>query len=693
MAGIPCFSRIVLGCVVLVGALLALREAIAPASIRGATSANPSARTNRSDDASAPTAEVSASITSRVHREGHWRLTGSIEGHGGALLGAASACVVRVHESGPILTCTKSNQSGAFVLASLSSDVIEATAFADGYVGQNVPIDELADDGASGRTVRFVLRRSAFAITGYVVDMTGGAIAGALVTARSAGSPSTAVAVSDGTGAFSIGVAQRQVELGAALDGYVGANVQVTAPHTEVALPMVPSSGLGGRVTSEIDGSPVPGVTLTATNVDGLKVRPATATSDGEGNYRFVGLPPGRYELLVESSHWFAKPRWTGLGVGEVRADVDMSVSFAASITLVVTVGNEPCRHGHLELRGPVNLAGAPVADGKVVLEGVALGRYHASVGCVDPPSEETAAEFEVEGAITQAWDLERDRDIAVSRQDECCPELGTLRVRVNGESALRMRPIVTSASGFRVANEFRDDEDAQVSSDLPVGTYRVHLEQYPEAQAWFALERPGQVAQVTFDVPGRTTIAGRVLDEMGNPVPDAWVHAELAGQVAPGVPTVAADDGTFLIEGLLPTSYRLVAETALAQAVMPRVRGGTHDVALAVSQYVSVEGKVLDDQGIAESFSLAYRREEDSFVGTLSGYGSWNLPWIPAGSYQFVAIADSGAATEAVTLGHGREPVELTFTTTLARSSELPSWAMKALRITGDHMLGGGRP
>ncbi|HET8797317.1 MAG TPA: carboxypeptidase-like regulatory domain-containing protein, partial [Thermoanaerobaculia bacterium] len=59
------------------------------------------------------------------------------------------------------------------------------------------------------------------------------------------------------------------------------------------------ASSLSGTVTDE-QGSPVPGVTLTATNTQTGLVRTAITAADGV--YRFPSLPVGTYTVTAELS-------------------------------------------------------------------------------------------------------------------------------------------------------------------------------------------------------------------------------------------------------------------------------------------------------------------------------------------------------------------------------------------------------
>ncbi len=72
-----------------------------------------------------------------------------------------------------------------------------------------------------------------------------------------------------------------------------------------VALLLVPATGVQAQTTGRImgqvvdaQGAALPGATVTVTspNLQGVQ----SQVTDGEGNYRFLSLPPGRYTVKVE---------------------------------------------------------------------------------------------------------------------------------------------------------------------------------------------------------------------------------------------------------------------------------------------------------------------------------------------------------------------------------------------------------
>ena len=84
--------------------------------------------------------------------------------------------------------------------------------------------------------------------------------------------------------------------------------------HAALAQQTVTSATLGGRV-EDANGAALPGVVVTATNVETNQRR--TSTTDGEGRYRFPFLPVGTYRLAVESAGFAALTKQLTLTVGQ----------------------------------------------------------------------------------------------------------------------------------------------------------------------------------------------------------------------------------------------------------------------------------------------------------------------------------------------------------------------------------------
>jgi outer membrane receptor protein involved in Fe transport len=89
-----------------------------------------------------------------------------------------------------------------------------------------------------------------------------------------------------------------------------------------------------GRVT-DANGAVVPNVTVTATNdATGLE---KTTTSDSEGNYRFILLPPGTYTVKVAATGFAVRSLRTTVTVGG-ESPVDISLAVGAQVESITIV-------------------------------------------------------------------------------------------------------------------------------------------------------------------------------------------------------------------------------------------------------------------------------------------------------------------------------------------------------------------
>jgi hypothetical protein len=101
------------------------------------------------------------------------------------------------------------------------------------------------------------------------------------------------------------------------------------------ALAQVQSGTIAGTVRDE-QGGVLPGVTITLTSVD----RTAAFTTDAEGRFRFLNLPPGMYKLTLDMTG-FAKVVREDIAVS-VGTNVDLPITMkVATVQETVTVGGE----------------------------------------------------------------------------------------------------------------------------------------------------------------------------------------------------------------------------------------------------------------------------------------------------------------------------------------------------------------
>jgi hypothetical protein len=113
------------------------------------------------------------------------------------------------------------------------------------------------------------------------------------------------------------------VRNGAALGAFLVAGVFLLVPCRAVAQSTL--AVVYGTVYDE-QRSVIPGATITLKNIDTGQVR--VVLSDGTGNFRLVGLPPGRYEMATSLARF----------VTDVQSDLQLTISAEAERDVILTV-------------------------------------------------------------------------------------------------------------------------------------------------------------------------------------------------------------------------------------------------------------------------------------------------------------------------------------------------------------------
>lgn len=193
----------------------------------------------------------------------------------------------------------------------------------------------------------------------------------------------------------------------------------------------------------------------------------------------------------------------------------------------------------------------------------------------------------------------------------------------------------------------------------LPLGTYEVYVDSADSgAGASVRLTTDGEVVDVTLPAPTFYAIEGRVVDENGDAIVDAWVRASSVGHAHPPAPAVLTDDdGRFSIEGLTRGSYALMAQSVAGEASADAVATGVDDVVLRLERYGSFSVRLFDAEGSAvDSFRLAYEGHGGVRRETAVMNGRTTVPSVPPGAYELMLSSARGQASRGITVRPGED-------------------------------------
>jgi protocatechuate 3,4-dioxygenase beta subunit/5-hydroxyisourate hydrolase-like protein (transthyretin family) len=229
------------------------------------------------------------------------------------------------------------SDGGRFRIDKLPAGEYRATAMAEGWAPAHRPI-EIAEK----QTARVELKLAAggLALEGRVLDIGGGAVGGARITAfgrtlASGGAPVLFQATSNGDGHYKMMLARGPYMLRAEAEGYAGAseNELVLRPTTR-DLRLVPAARITGQVIERGSGQPVPGAEVTLTTALRSDWKPPReARADDGGRFEFTGLEPGRYEVMGRKGVLIGAGEIVGLAVAQAVDDVQVKLDRGYSIS------------------------------------------------------------------------------------------------------------------------------------------------------------------------------------------------------------------------------------------------------------------------------------------------------------------------------------------------------------------------
>lgn len=426
-------------------------------------------------------------------------------------------------------------------------------------------------------------------VSGTVIDAAGGVVPGAFVSAR-VGLDRTLVAscVSNSEGQFRLIAPEGVTEIEANAIAYSHATRRIYAPAQGVHLVVAQQSIIAGRVLERETRSSVADVKVEAIAREGARRSAQNVTTDSDGRFELLGLASGVYEIVASAPTWRGEGEVIQVGVGETFDDLDVLVARATTLMASVQLDDDPCSAGSVEVSGQVRQVEPLLTDGTAQLEGLLPGTYLVSYSCAasaaGPLREIVGAEESIaisDRPVSRTWKLAQPSETEERQADGS----GNVRIAISaGDSAAPFGAVLVSQQTGEPVRGSRSAGTVTFEA-LSLGEYTAYLEQAPSVQAKIRLEKDGQTVEAVLEAPRESMIAGRVIDEDGQPAADVWVRAYNTdfpfAELAPaGIPTLTDADGAFQIHGLFAQAYDLGAEGP-GRAVVERVAGGTRDVSL----------------------------------------------------------------------------------------------------------------
>jgi hypothetical protein len=434
-----------------------------------------------------------------------------------------------------------------------------------------------------------VLDVAGAAISGTVVDATGGFVPGATVAVLERRERSATVAQTDASGAFSLSARPGRVELIARADGYSQATQTVQAPAEGVTFVLAPGATIPGTVVDASSGSALAGVRVVAASESGLAA-PGSANSDAAGEFQLSGLEGGVYLVSVRDEAFWAAPERVSVAVGQSSAPIVLRASRASQLRLTALhEGGAPCRDATVLLSGDGAELHEFAADGSFKFEGLAPGDYDIDVQCA--------------GALVQTERLQLG---AGAQEHEVIVSVGiTLSGRVERASGERLGGAEVNVSPIgapeRSAASCTTDERGEFRcSGLSEGEHvaRVTVGGEPASEAVSVTLGPDDAPPIILKTFGLGTIRVSLRDEGADRPFEIFATSER------GIPLAATSDGSdVLFENLPLGRYRISVDSEpedsdqSSEVTLAR-DGQIERVTLSLPATHSIAGRVLDEHG-----------------------------------------------------------------------------------------------
>jgi protocatechuate 3,4-dioxygenase beta subunit len=465
----------------------------------------------------------------------------------------------------------------------------------------------------------------------------------------------------------------------------------------DLRIELHPAVSIRGRVVAAGE-SPTPCESGNVGLQDKIAKRNFWAETNTDGTVEFLAVLPGTYEVNVWCKGKLPREQYAAVVVAtEPIADLVWEVDEGLALTgIVVAPHGEPIERARVSVqaksatpRGQVGGAwGEPTdADGRFRATGLVAGTYSVRVNVGEQPFVPPIEPPEVEVAAGKTAEIRIVVEPAGSVEGRVLDTNN--RPVADAEVSLRGDEAQWGASGST-----RDDGTFTIESVRPqayratasIGwsnTMRAPGTKDDDVQGERVTVTAGETAKVELVVEDQSgTIVGRVVDEAGGPIDDAFVHANRESDSArksagsnrgnarwggwDRKPVLTDQDGRFELTGLSPGNHTVFAtRKGGGEGLTEHVEVGAREAVVRIAPRASISGTVTLSSGGAptrfqvdvEDRSIGFEQSEEFYQTN----GQWTLDELPPGNYEITVDATEGRDTDTTKLGEGEHKSGIT--------------------------------
>jgi protocatechuate 3,4-dioxygenase beta subunit len=419
--------------------------------------------------------------------------------------------------------------------------------------------------------------------------------------------------------------------------------------------------------------------------------RSVYAETNDDGTVEIEAVLPGTYEVDVGCRGKVPRERYDAIVVGseplaELEWEVDDGLAFS-----VVVVGSrgEPIERARVSVqaktakpRGQVSGSWGELTDanGRYEVAGLIAGKYAVTAYVEGRPLVAPVEPTEVE------VDSERRPDVKIVLTEAGIVEgrvldptgkpIADARVTLRGDEAGWGHRGSTRDDGTFTIESVRPQSYRATASQGWANTMRAPGTKDDDVQGERVVVSAGETAEVELVVEDQSgTIVGRVVDEAGGPIDDAFVHANRESDSArksagsnrgsarwggwDRKPVLTDQDGKFELTGLANGNYTVFAtRKGGGEGLAEHVEAGERQAVVRMAPGASISGTVtLSSGGSPKRFEIEVADRSIGFERSEEFYetgGQWTLDELPPGNYEISVDAPEGRDSATAKVGEG---------------------------------------